>query len=203
MSDEEVKPPQAGEEDVLPPLGSGAAVKPKPDRVTQGLIVAVMLGMALLGFQQYRESEQLKKGTQAPDFTGTRANGAPVQLSNFDGQVVVLDFWAAYCGPCREEMPSLVQTVESLRGKGVVFLAVNTEEPNYPGSRANGFMTKAVPELEQYAVFAHPIVTEHYHVVALPTLIVLDPHRHVVATRMGPVTDSELRGLIEQAKKAE
>ncbi len=68
----------------------------------------------------------------APDFT-VRDSERTVTLSQFRGQVVVLNFWATWCPPCIEEMPSLVQMQERLKAKGVTVLAVSVDvdENNY------------------------------------------------------------------------
>ena len=68
----------------------------------------------------------------APDFT-VRDSERTVTLSQFKGQVVVLNFWATWCPPCIEEMPSLVQMQERMKSKGVTVLAVSVDvdENNY------------------------------------------------------------------------
>jgi cytochrome c biogenesis protein CcmG, thiol:disulfide interchange protein DsbE len=68
----------------------------------------------------------------APDFT-VRDSDRTVTLSNFKGQVVVLNFWATWCPPCIEEMPSLVQMQALMKPKGVTVLAVSVDvdENNY------------------------------------------------------------------------
>ncbi|MGA7364486.1 MAG: TlpA disulfide reductase family protein [Candidatus Sulfotelmatobacter sp.] len=68
----------------------------------------------------------------APDFT-VRDSERTVRLSQFKGQVVVLNFWATWCPPCIEEMPSLVQMQERMKSKGVTVLAVSVDvdESNY------------------------------------------------------------------------
>ncbi|MGC1961561.1 MAG: TlpA disulfide reductase family protein, partial [Candidatus Sulfotelmatobacter sp.] len=62
----------------------------------------------------------------APDFT-VRDSERTVRLSQFKGQVVVLNFWATWCPPCIEEMPSLVQMQERMKSKGVTVLAVSVD----------------------------------------------------------------------------
>ncbi|HKL48749.1 MAG TPA: TlpA disulfide reductase family protein [Desulfuromonadales bacterium] len=67
-------------------------------------------------------------GSQAPDFTLTDMNGENVSLSDYRGNVVFLNFWATWCPPCREEMPSMERLHESMGGKDFVILAVNVEK---------------------------------------------------------------------------
>lgn len=64
----------------------------------------------------------------APDFTVTDLAGKPVKLSDFRGKAVFVNFWASWCTPCRDEMPSLTQLTRSLHPDDVVFLAVSIDE---------------------------------------------------------------------------
>jgi peroxiredoxin len=66
-------------------------------------------------------------GTLAPDFTVADAERA-VTLSQLRGKVVVLDFWATWCGACVEEMPSLMRLQQRMKNQGVVVLAVSVDE---------------------------------------------------------------------------
>ena len=71
-------------------------------------------------------------GTAAPDFTVKDADRT-VTLSQFKGQIVVLNFWATWCPPCIEEMPSLVQMQQRMKDKGVTVVAVSVDvdDSNY------------------------------------------------------------------------
>jgi cytochrome c biogenesis protein CcmG, thiol:disulfide interchange protein DsbE len=93
-------------------------------------ITVVFILLALSGC--YSSSRPPRIGTAAPDFT-VRDDQRAVTLSQLKGQVVVLNFWATWCPPCIEEMPSLVQMQQRMRPKGVTVLAVSVDvdENNY------------------------------------------------------------------------
>lgn len=74
----------------------------------------------------YRGSRPPRIGTAAPDFTVQDAD-RKVSLSELRGKVVVLNFWATWCPPCVDEMPSLVQMQQRLKDKGVEVLAVSVD----------------------------------------------------------------------------
>ena len=74
----------------------------------------------------YSGSRPPRIGTNAPDFT-VRDSERTVKLSDYRGQVVVLNFWASWCPPCIEETPSLVQMQSRLKDKGIVVLAVSED----------------------------------------------------------------------------
>lgn len=67
-------------------------------------------------------------GQTAPDFTLTGLDGRPVTLSALRGKVVVVSFWATWCPPCRQEMPSMELLHQELADEGLVILAVNVEK---------------------------------------------------------------------------
>jgi len=71
-------------------------------------------------------------GAQAPDFTLTDLQGQKVKLSQFRGQVVLVNFWATWCPPCREEMPSMEGLHRKFKDQGLVLLALNADEDGAP-----------------------------------------------------------------------
>jgi cytochrome c biogenesis protein CcmG/thiol:disulfide interchange protein DsbE len=87
-------------------------------------LLASLLLMALSGC--YSGSRPPRIGSNALDFT-IQDGQSKVTLSQFRGQVVVLNFWATWCPPCIEEMPSLVEMQRRLKAKGVTVLAVSVD----------------------------------------------------------------------------
>jgi peroxiredoxin len=89
-----------------------------------GSIVIVLVLLALSGCN--RGTRPARIGSAAPNFT-VRDSARTITLSQFRGQVVVLNFWATWCPPCIEEMPSLVEMQQEMKSKGVTVLAVSVD----------------------------------------------------------------------------
>jgi len=80
--------------------------------------------------QLKKRAEDIKKtalGITAPDFTMNDPQGNPVQLSSLRGKVVMIDFWASWCGPCRQENPSVVKLYQQYHNKGFEILGVSLD----------------------------------------------------------------------------
>jgi cytochrome c biogenesis protein CcmG, thiol:disulfide interchange protein DsbE len=88
------------------------------------LIAVVLVLFALSGC--YSGTRPPRIGVAAPDFT-VHDSDRTVTLSQLKGQVVVLNFWATWCPPCIEEMPSLVEMQQRMKSKGVTVLAVSVD----------------------------------------------------------------------------
>jgi thiol-disulfide isomerase/thioredoxin len=118
-----------------------------------------------------REALAEKIEKDAPGWTLMDASGNPVTLSDLQGSVVVLDFWATWCGPCRMAMPEINEFTREHGGDKVHVYSVNVWE-NAPG-KARVFMEK-----HDYAMtlwFGSDDITKLYEVTGIPTLVVIGP----------------------------
>jgi len=128
-------------------------------------------------------------GAKAYDFALNDLQGNPVLLSDFRGKSVMVNFWAVWCGPCRYEIPAMVQLHRELQGQGFEILAVNVgDSPD-----------KAASFAEQYGI-TFPVLLDRsakvavaYSVNAIPTSVFVDGSGIVRAVRVGALTESNLR----------
>jgi thiol-disulfide isomerase/thioredoxin len=109
----------------------------------------------------------------APDFTlPLRGGSAPVQLSKLKGQVVMINFWASWCGPCRQEFPILDEMYRKYRPMGFTLLAVNVE-PDMMDAEEK-FLAKIAPVTFPILMDKENGVSKLYGVNAMPSTVLVD-----------------------------
>ncbi len=136
-------------------------------------------------------------GQPAPDFAPAVQSGAPTgKLSSLRGKVVLLDFFATWCGPCREAMPHLEQLHESLGQKGLKVIGISTEAKKTVAGAAQRFNLKYTLAADEGEA-----VTGRYRVFALPTMVLIDKKGIV---REVSIADAEaMDAAIQNALKGE
>jgi peroxiredoxin len=136
-------------------------------------------------------------GSAAPDFHLTTLDGKRVTLADYRGKTLVLNEWATWCPPCREETPDLIATAKKLGGKGdVVFLGVDSTEAA-PIVRAF-IASKSLPYAN--AIDADKSFSKTYDVRAFPTTFVISPDGVLRARYVGNITPRILAGFIGDAQ---
>lgn len=133
-----------------------------------------------------REWQRLDPAIPAPEFTLPQLDGKAVTLSDYRDGVVIMEFWATWCGSCRESTPSLDVIYRRYRDRGVAVLLINEGEPS---DRVRAWLEGR---------FAAPVlldqdgrVAARYHLSSVPRLLVID-HGRILYDRSG------YRGGLEQ-----
>ena len=132
------------------------------------------------------------------NFTLKDVNGADVKLADYKGKVVLLNFWATWCGPCKLEIPEFVEAYERYRDKGFVILGVLSEDDPTPQDLRT-FMTDFRMN--------YPVFREHQQLAeangelwALPTSFIIDRRGAICTKHMGAMTremlEREIEGLL-------
>ena len=91
-------------------------------------VLSMLAALGCLFAAPVGQAAMPKVGTVAPDFTLKSSNGKNLRLSEHRGEVVMINFWATWCGPCREEMPLLNRLHEKYRKAGFTLLGVNVDD---------------------------------------------------------------------------
>ncbi len=131
-------------------------------------VTTMALAIAFSGAALTVQAEAIN--VAAPDFTLESRSGDNIRLEDHRGEVVMLNFWASWCGPCRQEMPLMDDIYSRYQDLGFTILAVNVDENRDEALR---FLDK-VPV--SYPVLYDPesSVSELYEVPAMPTTVMID-----------------------------
>ncbi|MFO1076210.1 MAG: redoxin domain-containing protein [Planctomycetota bacterium] len=135
----------------------------------------------------------LQAGAAAPDFPSRRLDGSEVRLADLAGKVVVLDFWASWCGPCKASMPHVQEVAAAHAGEGVVVLAVCTSDSRgkfEEWTKANAATYPNIvftcdPKDRDSADFEDRASSKLYHVSGLPTKFVIGRDGKIAMTMVG------------------
>ena len=140
----------------------------------------------------------LKAGTErmpAPEFALKDVNGATVKLADYKGKVVLLNFWATWCVPCKAEMPWFQEFEKNYKDRGFAVLGASLDEDGWQVVK---------PYIDEHKlnyriIVASPEMAQLYGVVdALPTTFVIDQQGRIAATHTGLVSKALYAKQIEQ-----
>jgi thiol-disulfide isomerase/thioredoxin len=143
------------------------------------------------------EAESTLVGKKAPDIRLELLEGKRFDLAEHKGHVLVLDFWASWCGPCMQAMPQVDSVVNEFSSRGVKLVAVNMQEDRAAASSALDRL-KVHPAV---ALDTDGAAAEHYQVTAIPETVVIDAEGNIAKILIGsnPEFSAQLRSAIEQA----
>jgi peroxiredoxin len=110
-------------------------------------------------------------GKEAPDFTLKDMADTDVALSSFKGKVIVVNFWATWCKPCKDEMPSLNKLYDTYKDKGLVVLGVSVDKSKKPIVK---FLKKVPVDFPILLDANLTVKDELYKVFSLPTTFIID-----------------------------
>ena len=171
----------------------------RDDENFRGLLVAGLglLAVVLLVGAYFVAFPPAPADASVPPFSLEKLQGGTVTLSSLRGKVVVIDFWATWCPPCRAEMPWLVKLGQDFEARGVVFVALNEDDPPGQVPLVTAF-AREVPGLERFAVLGNPEVESAWGVTSLPTLFVVDREGQLVQQFVGSAERATVVALIER-----
>lgn len=154
------------------------------------IVVAILL-VAIPLLRQYR-SVGLAAGKNAPSFTLLDLEGKAFNLDDFNGQVVMINFWSATCPPCREEMPAMQKVYDELKDDGFVILAINVNDMPVVAKKfieSNGY---TFPVLKDDGV-----VAKTYEVQFIPKTLILDRDGVVRFVEVGQLSEEQIRNAVQ------
>lgn len=139
-----------------------------------------------------------KDGKKAADFTLKTLDGKNVKLSDYKGKVVIIDFWATWCPPCRKGIPDLVALQKEYKDNLVV-IGISLDQQNT--------MKDLAPFIKQYGINypvvlgTEKVVQDYGNIQAIPTSFIIDQSGNIVDTHVGLVPKSTYTNKINQLLK--
>ncbi|HVP15298.1 MAG TPA: redoxin domain-containing protein [Terriglobales bacterium] len=138
-------------------------------------------------------------GQKAPAFTLKDTKGQTVSLAAYRGRVVVLDFWATWCSPCRFEMPRIEKLHQELKSKGLVVMGVNTGES---ANVVKNFLAKNPYSFRILLDETGEVGGGKYKAEAIPTLVVVGKDGRIHSYFRGVTDEDRLRDAVSEAMSA-
>jgi cytochrome c biogenesis protein CcmG/thiol:disulfide interchange protein DsbE len=162
-----------------------------------------MIGLLLYGCSGPAAVRPEKTRKAAPEFSLKDSTGATVKLSDYKGKIVLLNFWATWCGPCKIEIPWFIEFEKTYKDKGFAVLGVSMDEEGWDVVRP--YVERA--KVNYRIVIGDDTMAQQYGGVdSLPTSFLIDKEGRIASVHVGLVSrgsyQSEIRELLGLAKSS-
>jgi peroxiredoxin len=140
-------------------------------------------------------------GGDAPLFTQNTPEGEALSLEDYRGKVVLLDFWASWCGPCRRENPNVVKVYEKYKDQGfeIIGISLDKDQKRWVDAIAKDQLTwPQVSDLKGW----QNAVGQMYGVSSIPHTVLLDEEGKIIALKLrGPALEQKLESIFSEKNK--
>ncbi len=174
----------------------------RPANFMISLIALALLAGLPANAQQMSEAlpPPLRAGTRAPAFSSLTLAGKPISLHRLRGKVVLLDFWATWCGPCRMSMPGLVSLHQTFHRRGFTVVGVSMDQSDTQAQVKPFVNARHLTYPIALSVAANARAQKAYHAEVLPSQYLIDRKGIVRWSQVGysPSDRTELAGRIQK-----
>jgi peroxiredoxin len=162
------------------------------------------IGQKLNAFVAQKEAEEaLSIGKVAPDFKAPQPNGEMLALNDIKGKATIIDFWAAWCGPCRRENPNVVKVYEKYHDKGLEIISISLDGTNNQPDPKQSWL-KAIEDdkmnwhhVSNLMYFRDP-VAQLYNINSIPATFILDENGVIVAKKLrGQALENKIAEMLD------
>ncbi len=145
-------------------------------------------------------NKEFKVGVQAPAFAIRGMDGQEIELKDFQGKYVLLDFWASWCGPCRREMPNVVRLYKECKGKNFEIIGISLDQKEADWKKAVKNLGMTWPQACDFQVWQSPVARK-YNLSAVPYTVLIDPEGKVEAIDLrGQQLVDTVKSLLKKKK---
>lgn len=154
-----------------------------------------VLALIFLIFSSNSTQAQLQEGTKAPAFTLKNLDGKSVKLSDFKGKVLIIDFWATWCPPCKAEIPDFIDLYKTYQKKGLVILGIALDDKEKVSKFAKDY------NINYPIVIGDQSISALYGgITGIPTTFIIDRKGVIKAVHVGyktkDVFEKEIKALL-------
>ena len=154
-------------------------------------------GMVIQTESTVNRSQAIKIGAEAPELVLPMANGKDLALSNLRGKVVLIDFWASWCGPCRKELPNVKRCYEKYKAKGFEIYGVSLDKERDAWIQAISEEGLKWPQVSDLKFWQSDAVST-YAVQSIPFTVLIDKEGKIIATDLrGADLDNKLAEVLK------
>nr|WP_264371950.1 thiol-disulfide oxidoreductase ResA [Salicibibacter halophilus] len=167
-------------------------------RVTVLTLILIATGYVFYSNFVLAEGSVVSEGDQAPNFALVNMNGERVELDDYKGQGVFLNFWGTFCPPCEDEMPYMEDQYQAFQDENVEILAVNVGESELTIDRFADRLQLNFPILMD----ENRNVLDQYGVSQLPATYLIDESGEVILEHIGGMTEENVQDYMEMVNPA-
>lgn len=162
------------------------------------LLAAIVVAAAIFGLALARQKETQPTAGAAPDFTVTSFDGETIRLADLRGKIVVLNFWASWCVPCKQEAPVLETIWQRYRDRDVVVLGVAYVDAYNASLEFIDEFGLTYPNAPDQGT----VVSDRYHITGVPETFIIDRDGNIAEFIYAQVTEPGLTASLDRLLEA-